>query len=523
MARRGTATVGGPTRTAALRHRRHLAFALIVIVALAACGSDPETTSAGGDDRGDPGPESTTESSPFSVGPAPKGYRLETAGIGTAEPTWGQDCCGTDEPYTVLSPDGAATGDEVVVVALTGYADQQGGLDQSSVADREDPERFKHEGREAIYLPEGQDRWADLLVAVDDEVAVRVTSPAATRDDLLEVVDGLEPPSGRRDAPAVDVPGLDVVGSVDVPGAVASRAYLQVNSGEVPGPPEAHSAGWACSYDGELTVQTLPGSVADIDALAVAGWGQRYVSSTVARPGEVAGRPAVVVERADDAGYAELTLAVESAWGDTVVVRAVGRPSLPAEEDLLAAAASVEQTDQASWDAFVIEATGGPGLNPDEGRAEVARGTVGDVEWLLQDGLPTGGGLREEPGPGTEAVQVESCLKLSTRTRACAEGSSGGTEGQVATARDPEEVPPFAIVSTTQPAASVRITTEEGEATAPLVPVPGGDLWAGVVFVDGLGIADCREDGPTPAPSLSVMRVDLLDDAGAPTGCIGIT
>jgi hypothetical protein len=81
---------------------------------------------------------------------------------------------------------------------------------------------------------------------------------------------------------------------------------------------------------------------------------------------------------------------VESAWGDIIVVTSFGRSRL-SEEELVAFAASVQHTEDAVWEAFVTEAAGGPGLHPDEGRTELARGQAGDLEWLLQNGPPIEG------------------------------------------------------------------------------------------------------------------------------------
>ncbi|MGI8938936.1 MAG: hypothetical protein ACR2JF_12150 [Iamia sp.] len=69
-------------RSARRRQRRSVAAVLAATLLLADCGSGPETTDAApGGDRAGP----SAESSPFTVGPAPEGYRLVTAGRGTDE------------------------------------------------------------------------------------------------------------------------------------------------------------------------------------------------------------------------------------------------------------------------------------------------------------------------------------------------------------------------------------------------------------------------------------------------------
>ncbi len=62
----------------------------------------------------------------------PDGFHLVVAGKGTQYQNWGSDSLGTHEPFTVLSPDGKATGPEVVVVSATGFAGYEGELAQAS-------------------------------------------------------------------------------------------------------------------------------------------------------------------------------------------------------------------------------------------------------------------------------------------------------------------------------------------------------------------------------------------------------
>lgn len=517
-----------------------LASLVVLLVAGAACGSDPDGAAS---DESPTGPDPSTASSPFTVGPPPDGYRLVAAGRGTGVQEWGSDSFGSDEPYTVLSPDGTATSDDVVVVALTGYDGYQGGLAQASTgylsAGRE---AFTHDGQDALFVPAGHQPdgsgWADLVVTRDQSVAVRVTTPDGTRDELLAIADGVRVPEAEGDvkgsvvdAPEVDVSGLEVVGAVDADGVVALRSYAQRSSDQVPGPAVAHGAGWVGSADvGFVVVATLPGRSLDVTALGVSGWSPVDLSGeTVARLTEVEGRAAAVLAHTRDeesGGQVERVVAVEAPWGDVVVVRSSwGRPV--SEADLLELAASVEQTDEATWDAFVTEAAGGPGLHPDEGRVEVARGSVGKIEWLLQDGPATGGILATEPDDDPDLSQIDTCLKLSDRTRTCADAVQTGPNGTVSTIDDDAvngngdtSIGDVAIVSTTQEGDSLRATTATGQVTAPLVQVPGRELRAAVVVLDEVGSVRCEGDPATPPPPGS-MRLDILDAEGQAIACIG--
>jgi hypothetical protein len=83
------------------------------------------------------------------------------------------------------------------------------------------------------------------------------------------------------------------------------------------------------------------------------------------------------------------------------------------------------------------------------------------------------------------------------------------------------------IVSTTLPAASVRVTSRSDQVTAGLHRVPGADVWGSVVSIDDPGPADgaCRTGDPGTAPppgAYAAMRVEALDADGDVLGCLGI-
>jgi hypothetical protein len=169
------------------------------------------------------------------------------------------------------------------------------------------------------------------------------------------------------------------------------------------------------------------------------------------------------------------------------------------------------------------------GLRADDGREEVARGAIGEVEWLLQTGpgQVIGGSSSGQTAPD-EVVAIDPCLKLSNGHRACGEGGGGTNLDWVYwTAAPTEPIPPFVLVSTTLEAANVSITTRTDQVTEPFHQVPGMQLWGAVVFVDDPGEADgaCDEGPPgeaPPADAYADMRVDALDGEHDVVGCLGL-
>lgn len=497
----------------------------LLLLAATACGGSDEGRAPDARE-----PDRSDTSSPFTVGAVPPGYDIETAGTGTAVGDWGSDSSGTVEPYTVLSPDGRADNPEVVLVGITGYEGYEGGLAQASVGYlSDDRQELTVGGADAMYVPATDDvrgrRWADLVVVRGDDLAVRVSSPDATLDELIAIAEHVEVPADRTQAPTVVDPpgGLQVVGSADVDGVLATDVYVSPHTDQVPGPRSAHAAGWLrAGSDGadQLSVLTLPGHALDLGAVEVGTTQPTWIVRS-SHTRDVDGRPALVTEsnRLDLDGARRRSVFVEAEWGDLVIVSATGA-QLPSEEQLVSLAASVRGTDDAAWERFVIEATGGPGLRADRGRTVLARGRVGDLEWLLQDGPPGAGWVVSSATDAHSLRGVDPCLKLSDRTRACSGSGFSGTEDDWYSIA--EGVAPdsrglsFVIVSTTFGAATVRITTSTAVGIAALVPVPAGGLWGAVVFVDDPGAPVC--DSAAPAPHQ--MRVDLLDASGAVRGCL---
>lgn len=258
------------------------AAAAVSLGALAAgCGSgdNDETTSTA---RGQNEPVGgTSESSPFRVGHEPAGYRLVQAGQGSYSQEWGEDSTGTDEPVTVLAPPGESPGGPGEVrVSVTGFSGYQGGLAQASRGYLDDQrEDFELDGRPAIYMPAHEDddggpEPADLVAEVDDDLAVRVSAADASRDELAEIVDAVEPQDDHLLAPLVpDPPGdLQVVGSADADVAISLLASPYPSSESVPSSQRAHTAVWARGEESEawspdetMVVTTLPRTALDLD------------------------------------------------------------------------------------------------------------------------------------------------------------------------------------------------------------------------------------------------------------------
>jgi hypothetical protein len=526
----------------------------------------------------------SAQASPFVVDMVPAGFALETAGRGTDIQEWGEDSTGTDEPFTVLAPPGVDAGEDgVVIVSVTGYAGYQGGLSQASGGyGSEDAEEFEVGGEPAIHTPAGADgfgpdtEWADLVVSRGDDLAVRVTTADADRDELVDIARRVEPADDRARAPSVPDPpdGLEDLGSVDAGVEISLSAHVWPDSDSVPGLGDAYGAGWlsgraatapetgggssptvfgagpptvgagpggasaapggpdgpATAADGRepvtasspeptsLTLVAYPGRVADLGALAALthlGHSARTVT-----PLTVGGRPGVLVESrpGDESSprWLSRTVLTHAPWGDLLMAGGSGVPEgVPTADQLAEMLASVRQTTAGEWDAFEVEAAGGPGLHPDDGAIELERGTVtgadGEVDWLLQ----------------ARSGVLDGCIKLSSRERACAtggsssEGTSFGTGGGI-----PDQdggVPEFVLATIGVPGARLRVTTPEGTVEGTLHPIPDSHLWGGVVFADGLGTAAplCGAI-PEPPEDMTAVTVEVLDEVGAVVGCVDI-
>lgn len=153
--------------------------------------------------------------------------------MGTAAGDWGSDSSGTVEPYSVLSPDGRADHPDVVLVAITGFEGYEGGLAQASMGYlAEGRQDLRIDGADAVYAPAADDargtRWADLVVVRGEDLAVRVSSPEASLEELAAVAARVGVPTDRTQAPVVPDPptGFRLVGSVHVDGVLAAEVYV---------------------------------------------------------------------------------------------------------------------------------------------------------------------------------------------------------------------------------------------------------------------------------------------------------
>jgi len=504
-------------------------WSVLLVVALAGCG-DPSAT---GTDTTEPEPDDRpVHSEPFAVGEVPEGYEPVAAGVGSSFQEWGSDTGGTDEPFTVLAPEGSTDPDERVIVATTGFEGYQGELHQALAGyPSAKPTQLTIDGRQALHSPGGDQHPAQLVAVRGDDVAVRVTAaPGTTLEELKAILLAAEVPEDHAHAPRVPSPpdGLEVVGSVDADAVVALRPSVRGDSERMWGLPSMHVAGWLrpaeAPYESWLTVSTLPARAASPEVLPVVEY--RYADlgrEREWRQVEVGGRPGLVLEEDQGTpGWAQRQVWRWADWG--IVVGSSDGFGLLSEAELIELAEGVAPVEGDEWERFVEQMNGGPGLHPDRGRQEVARGTHDGLEWLLQTG-PQGGGNYGTGIDPTKFDDADSCLKLSDGRRACVGVTSQGREwvGRGGdNYRGSARVDELVIVSTTQDAASVRITTPVDQVEAPLVPVPGGRSRAAVAFVEGTGLAGCADPSMEPPASIQLMRVDTLDAAGNVVGCVGL-
>lgn len=501
------------------------------VLVAGACGSDEGADRTQAPPTTAPDPRSD-ESHPFTVAAPPEGYVARSAGLGAQEPGWGEDSFGTDEPYLVLSPDGTPDHPDVVVVALTGYLGYQGGLDQAGSGDPELTEEVEVGGEEARYAPavapddprarETGAHWADLVVAQGEaDVAIRVASPEATFDELAAVVEHVVVPEDRTRPPAMPEPpvGLQVLGAVDAYGVIATQAHVDQQADGGPGPVTAHGVGWlegGTEAGAHLVVLTMPERSADLDALAVGlrwgaeRWGEEV---TVRHDGD-----AVLFEKVDppEVGepYVERTVFTTVPDGDVVAASTRGADPLPLDA-LAELARSVEPADETTWDAFVGEVRGGPGLHADPGRTELMRGMTDDGRgWLLQDQPPGEGNMTIVAGES--GWSVDPCLVLTGGERACPAGETDRPGLWSAQGRT-EDGLAYTVVATTWPEVDgLFVTTESGTDIVTMVPVPGTDEKAAAVVGVGYVFDPCIEEGQQPPTDPRRIELTAAEVAAVP-------
>jgi hypothetical protein len=503
------------------------------VVALGACGE--------GERRAQPDPAPVAH--PFAVGQVPAHYQLVVAGRGTDQQQWSAEM-GADEPYVAVDADG-----RIVVASIVPWEPMESSLEWASASGDVEPETFVlDDGRPAAYGEGTDGGWDDLVIEVGPTEALRVATEDAPREELVGLADHITTDGDASAAPEVEgePESWRVLGSVEPDAVMALRAEVHPRSNAVPGPPSGYSVGWlderppmSNSGISSLTAMVLPGDAADLEALAVRP--PRFGPSTPPSRVEVAGRPALLFDGTAQFGGGLRSIVTNDESGALVVVAAYGE-ALPSQRELVAIAGSVRPIDEAEWTQFEIDTFGGSSLVADRGETELARGKEGDVEWLLQTSThqvpsgamgPNGDGTLGPLGP--TSVQVDECLKLSIRQRACPLPSGGGSDGSVYlwTSSAPDfdglGLSEFVMITTSRAdARRMRVTVGGEVAEADVHPVPDGavdNAGAGVVFIDipdQMTLPICNPSPPPAPDGMELARVELLDGAGRPIGCVGM-
>ncbi|HKY14395.1 MAG TPA: hypothetical protein VJM33_05685 [Microthrixaceae bacterium] len=494
-----------------------LVVAAVVLVLLAsACGDERSGRPVPSDT-----PTGSTEASPFVVENPPKGMTLKTAGAAETRQSWGDDTMGTDEPTTVLVPDGVShpTADDAVVVSVTGFEGYQGGLNQASRCYTADEKEFEVDGRSAIYCapladPPADQPWrarGDLVVVRGDDLAVRVAAPANwEREAMVRVARATTPADDHALAPHVEPPaGWHVFNHTDVDG-LPGNCCDQSSLGTTPeaGPHRRFSiVWWGPTTNDWMAAVSVRGTAMSDAQLAPS----KTASSSDSSP--------VVTTRLSN--------------GDHVVVYGYGAGADP--ELRAAVARSARPATDEEWEGLRAQISS-QGLRPDPGRHELARGTSNGVEWLWQDRradqpapVTLGGG----PGYPTTGNTADTCLTTAADLT-CATVSGAFSDLVYWSSRDAEVstapattaagtsqpmVGPFLIVVTDKPASGVHVTGPGIDAQAQLLPVPGETTRrAAIVFTDSpvSGVLSrCASPNPPPGGS----TIELTDPDGRPMPC----
>lgn len=505
------------------------------MAALGACGEPGQHAPSG--------PSADRSSHPFAVDKVDSHYELSVAGRGTDNQQWDYEM-GSDQAYVVVGVDR-----RVVVASVVPWEPMESSLKWASASGDRDPEEFVlDDGRSAAYGEGTDGGWDDLVIELGPTEALRIATEDGTRDDLVGFARYLRSDGDAAAAPTVKdpPPAWKVIGSVGADALVAMRAQVYPNSNAVPGPTSGYSIGWLDtrlpvdnSSLSSLAVMVLPGDSADLEALAVRA--PRYGESNAPAHLKVDGRAALLFDGSAQFGSGQRVIVTNDGTGALVVVAAYGE-GLPTEQELVTLAGSVQPIDKAEWERFEVEAFGGPGLNPDRGETELARGDADGVAWLMQTStteLPpgaTGPDLDGNVVPlGPRSVRVDECLKLSSRQRSCPQPSGGGRDGSVylwtssGSDFDKLGLPEYVMITTSQPAATqMRVTVGSKVVEADVHPVPDGGfdtVGAGIAFVElpkATTFPICNPNPPPVPEGMAVVRVDLLDGLGNAIGCVGM-
>ena len=516
-----------------MRWKRAVGALAACSVVISACGRSD------GDQAKQP---SAGDAHEFTVERPPTGYRLLAVGDGTTEPSWAGDEEGTDEPFVVLG-----NGDRRMVVSATGFYAEEGSVLSVTRGGYDTIEEFEVDGSPAVVALPGSGGRNDLVVERGPGLAVRVSSPTAATDELVEMSRRVELPGDRTRPPVITDPPADwkVLGSVDANAVVAMDASTYIRSPSVPGPTTGYGTGWVLEGS-ELTeqppvvsVMVLPGDSAEASALVGLATGELVApggpvpesDSSTTRLVDTDAGPSIVIEQCCGNGEVAGTRTVmtHDESGALVVVVARGQ-TVPEVAELVAVAGSVRPTDAAGWEAMLVEATGGPGFQPDAGQQVLLQGEQNGVGWMLQ--------TRYLPAPdpmyfGGPMPDVDECLKLSTRKLLCPTPSGGGENGSAylgfSANMELQDIPPdfpeFAMIATSLPGTQMRVEIDGLVEVGPVAPVPGGNGSAGLVFVDlpeGSPIPVCMLDPPEPPAGITAVRISVLDAAGNELGCVGM-
>lgn len=498
---------------------RWVMVAAAMVVLIGACSTD------GDDGEADP-PEPAARtgsvvSSPFTVGPVPDGFNLVAVGTGTRRQGWGEDCCGTDQPYTVLERADRRGG--AVRVAIAGYENSEGGFGEvsSGYVSEVAAKRNDVDGKPGIWWPGDAEEaggtwrsWPNLAVDEGDDLAVVISGKGANRKELEAVYRAVRLDGTHAHAPSFPNPpkGWAVVGSVDVEGVFALQASQAVD--QPAGGRKAHSAGWLVGSR-NLLVLTVPGRSLSLAAAAAAEGGSEGTTTELRT---VDGRPVFVTDSGSIRSYRQRSVAIDAPWGDVVVATATddhpggadARP-LPSIDALIRLARSVKRATPAQWRAFQGTVANPLDAQIDPGRIEITRGEADGIGWVLQTAAPGPSNfLGGDAGyDGSEVPDL--CVKRSDWKRTCPVKTEVFDGGVVRTMGDPR----LQVIISTRPAVMYQII---GPAFAndvgPMVAVPGGKLWVGVSRSTVTGFT-CRPGVADPP------RLELFASDGKPVGCLG--
>ncbi|HTO00447.1 MAG TPA: hypothetical protein VL068_07215, partial [Microthrixaceae bacterium] len=497
----------------------------------------------------DPPETSASPAHPFKAD-APEAFELVAVGPGSWSQAWGDDVMGNNSPFTVLTD-----GTREVIVSTAGIG-AAGGPQSAFTEFHPDIEKLKVDSRPAVFgLPwesaTGGSTPAEISIDLGDGVAIGLRGPDMTRQDLVALARHVDAPVDHALAPIVD--GLPqpwtIVGSVDADVFGAITSHFRPSATEGPGPTSGLGMGWTSSTS-QISVVILRGDAADMDALLQPmdlGDGE----SSLGRKVTVGSRPGVLfaISTRTATGISaspRVSVVVHDDSGSLVFVTVSDSTVVP-EAEIFAIAESVRAVDQGTWDAGVeqlkVKIAGGPGLHPDPGSTQIARGKEGDLEWLLQT-APSD----QVSDNGPELVGY--CLKLSDYTRACAgqpTTKSRGGRTVPSAERDvnwndsvdaniyvalkdslPKGFRPFIIGELSAPEKgpldgfSLRARTESTEASTTLVPIPGTKSYAAIMFVDAVGTPVCVDAKPPPDSNIHPVTVELLSPTGSTLACFGI-